>query len=235
MVSKQSLPKYSLPAIKRGKNWVIVEPRGKGYVYRWGAKKLPVDPSEVKTRLFDDAVYRRWLKRTGKRGSKRQSRRNCRYGVIKAGPYRGECMTYAEYKRSKLRERKSERSSSRKCRYGIVKSGSRRGKCMTYAEYKRAHPSGRKLPKHMSRKAKTIKPKPSKPKPSKRKPSGPKKSTRVRGCVRQTSKKYTSRPGPPYPANECVGQVRKGNDGLMYRSELASNGVGRWKKIKKAK
>lgn len=49
-------------------------------------------------------------------------------------------------------------------------------------------------------------------------------------CKKQTSKKYTSRPSPPYPANECCGQVKTGNDGLKYMSVEAANGVCRWVK-----
>jgi hypothetical protein len=43
-----------------------------------------------------------------------------------------------------------------------------------------------------------------------------------------TQKKYTSRGSPPYPANECRGLFKTGNDGLVYESRGASNGVYRW-------
>ncbi len=49
-----------------------------------------------------------------------------------------------------------------------------------------------------------------------------------RGCSKQSQSKYASRPSPPYPANNCVGRSLKGNDGRMYVSKLASNGIGRW-------
>ena len=51
-----------------------------------------------------------------------------------------------------------------------------------------------------------------------------------RDCVEQTSKKYTNRNSPPYPANVCpVGDKKKGNDGKMYVvSEPNKNGVSRW-------
>ncbi len=49
-----------------------------------------------------------------------------------------------------------------------------------------------------------------------------------RGCTKQSQSKYASRPSPPYPANNCVGRSLKGNDGRMYVSKLASNGIGRW-------
>jgi hypothetical protein len=52
-----------------------------------------------------------------------------------------------------------------------------------------------------------------------------------RGCTRQHTKKYTSRDSPPYPANNCAGQTRIGNDGELWHSKRASNGVHRWVKI----
>jgi hypothetical protein len=49
-------------------------------------------------------------------------------------------------------------------------------------------------------------------------------------CEKMTTKKYTSRGSPPYPANECRGLTKKGNDGAMWESRGASNGVYRWMK-----
>ena len=56
----------------------------------------------------------------------------------------------------------------------------------------------------------------------------------ARDCVEQTSKKYTNRNSPPYPANVCpVGDKKKGNDGKMYVvSEPNKNGVSRWVPVK---
>ena len=48
-------------------------------------------------------------------------------------------------------------------------------------------------------------------------------------CERMHTKKYTSRGSPPYPANECRGHEKMGNDGKNYVSTRASNGVYRWK------
>jgi len=50
-----------------------------------------------------------------------------------------------------------------------------------------------------------------------------------RGCVKQTTAKYTNRPSPPYPANECCGRLMEGNDGRVYRSNPNRNGVCAWK------
>lgn len=47
-------------------------------------------------------------------------------------------------------------------------------------------------------------------------------------CERQETKKYTSRKSPPYPANECKGTEKIGNDGKMYISVGNKNGVHRW-------
>jgi hypothetical protein len=47
-------------------------------------------------------------------------------------------------------------------------------------------------------------------------------------CERQTTKKYTSRPGPPWPAAECIGQVKRGNDERMYIARSYPSGAKRW-------
>ena len=51
-----------------------------------------------------------------------------------------------------------------------------------------------------------------------------------RGCSPQSTKKYRSRSSPPYPANNCCGATKKGNDGNTYKSVKASNGICRWVK-----
>lgn len=54
-------------------------------------------------------------------------------------------------------------------------------------------------------------------------------SKRVYHCVRQTTKKYTQRKSPPYPAQECPNKKMKGNDGNMYISHMANEtGIYRW-------
>ena len=47
-------------------------------------------------------------------------------------------------------------------------------------------------------------------------------------CDEQTTKKYTERNSPPYPANQCPGKWRVGNDGNMYLSVPNKNGIHRW-------
>ena len=49
-------------------------------------------------------------------------------------------------------------------------------------------------------------------------------------CKRSTLKKYTSRPSPPYPAQECPGKRKKGSDGAWYISSADKRGVYRWQK-----
>ncbi len=51
------------------------------------------------------------------------------------------------------------------------------------------------------------------------------------GCKKKTSAKYTSRPGPPYAAQECRGLYQLGNDGYTYQSVGNVNGIYRWKKL----
>ena len=47
--------------------------------------------------------------------------------------------------------------------------------------------------------------------------------------TRKIDKKYSTRPSPPYPANEHCGETMKGNDGRMYTSIPDKNKVCRWK------
>lgn len=50
-------------------------------------------------------------------------------------------------------------------------------------------------------------------------------------CVASTQKKYTSRPSPPYPANDCKGKELRGNDGQLYKSIANARGVYSWKPV----
>ena len=49
-------------------------------------------------------------------------------------------------------------------------------------------------------------------------------------CKRSVHSKYTTRPGPPYPANDCRGQAKQGNNGTWYVSTANVNGVYSWRK-----
>lgn len=49
-------------------------------------------------------------------------------------------------------------------------------------------------------------------------------------CVKRTTKRYTDRPSPPYPANECCGKKKRGNDGRMWLSKKYERGICRWVK-----
>ena len=54
-----------------------------------------------------------------------------------------------------------------------------------------------------------------------------------RGCIKQTTKKYITRDGPAYPANECPpGMAALGNDELMYVNVQNKKGINQWRKIK---
>lgn len=50
----------------------------------------------------------------------------------------------------------------------------------------------------------------------------------LEGCTKSQLKKYMSRKSPPFPANQCCGQVLVGNDGREYISKADKNGVCRW-------
>jgi hypothetical protein len=51
---------------------------------------------------------------------------------------------------------------------------------------------------------------------------------RSRVSLGETTKKYKSRPSPPYKANSFCDFVMKGNDDQMYLSKRGSDGVCRW-------
>lgn len=53
-------------------------------------------------------------------------------------------------------------------------------------------------------------------------------------CKKTDSKKYLSRPSPPYPANKCCGERKVGNDGTYYKSVPNFRGICRWVKIPSA-
>ena len=56
---------------------------------------------------------------------------------------------------------------------------------------------------------------------------------RIKGskCIMQTTKKYLSRPSPPYPANKCCGKTMTGNDGAKYIAMPSVSGICAWKKV----
>jgi hypothetical protein len=47
-------------------------------------------------------------------------------------------------------------------------------------------------------------------------------------CVRQTAKRYKSRPSPPFHARDCKGETKEGNDGAPYVSVANAKGVFQW-------
>jgi hypothetical protein len=53
------------------------------------------------------------------------------------------------------------------------------------------------------------------------------------GCVKRTSGRFVkeTRVSPPIPAKECVGQVRRGNDGNWYEPEPDKNGRYFWQLV----
>lgn len=47
-------------------------------------------------------------------------------------------------------------------------------------------------------------------------------------------KKYRERPSPAYPANECCGEEKRGNDGKMWKSVRNAIGICSWKLMDKS-
>lgn len=104
----------------------------------------------------------------------------------------------------KSRGNKSRKSGSR--------IGAKAGK-YTYARYGKQRASNRKLKKSRRTHRKVER-----------------SNRKKRGCSPQSTKKYRSRKTPSYPANNCCGATKKGNDGKKYKSIRASNGICRWVK-----
>jgi len=52
-------------------------------------------------------------------------------------------------------------------------------------------------------------------------------------CIKSRRAKYISRPGPPYPAQDCKDLVKLGNDRKKYKSVSNNKGIYQWKKIAK--
>jgi len=46
--------------------------------------------------------------------------------------------------------------------------------------------------------------------------------------IKETQKKYTTRPSPPFPASECKNKKKKGNNGKFFKSVVGKNGVYKW-------
>ena len=89
-------------------------------------------------------------------------------------------------------------------------------------------------PKPTSSKALSPKPtssKPISPKPTSSKPISPKPTSSKPKCVEQLGKKYLIRDSPPYPANECCGELMEGKYGQMYKSVPNKKGICRWNKV----
>jgi len=113
----------------------------------------------------------------------------------------------------RVKSRKGGRKSKgKKSKSKRTRRGAKAGK-YSYARYGKQRASNRKLKK------------------SRRTHRKVERSKRMkRGCSRQSTKKYRSRSSPPYPANNCCGATKKGNDGKSYKSVKAANGICRWVK-----
>lgn len=59
------------------------------------------------------------------------------------------------------------------------------------------------------------------------------KSKKIYNCRKLNTKKYLSRPSPPYSASECPSKIMKGNDGNKYISINSLYGPFKWIKYSK--
>lgn len=93
----------------------------------------------------------------------------------------------------------------------------------------------RKSSSRQKSKQRLIKRKLSKKRVSRKRVSRKRKTSRQktpnRGCSRSFQSKYITRPGPPYPAQDCKNRVLLGNDREYYESSPDINGIYKWKKI----
>jgi hypothetical protein len=96
---------------------------------------------------------------------------------------------------------------------------------------------GRTLKKRKPKKPNTTKKtkKAKKPKKSLKPAKRPtkKSSKRIDKCVISKTKKYRTRSSPPYPANQCPGAKKMGNDGRYYKSVADVNRVYKWARVAK--
>ena len=56
------------------------------------------------------------------------------------------------------------------------------------------------------------------------------KKRSVGRCEPSRLKKYINRKSPPYPAQNCKGHKKRGNDGVFYISKPNVRGIYSWKK-----
>jgi len=117
------------------------------------------------------------------------------------------------------------RKSKRKSRSKTTKRKSKRKS--------KSKSTKRKSKRKSKSKSKTTKRKSKSKRKSKRKSARKSKSSSKssRRCEKSYLKKYISRPGPPYPAQDCKNKTKSGNDGEVYRSSPNKNGIFTWKKI----
>jgi hypothetical protein len=77
---------------------------------------------------------------------------------------------------------------------------------------------------------KKASPKKASPKKASAKASPKKASDKT--CAEKTTKKYVTRQSPPFPANQCQGHMKKGNDGNFWQStRVGAQKVYTWKKV----
>ena len=156
---------------------------------------------------------------------RRKSKSKPKRRKSKSKPKRRKSKPKKRKSKSKPKKRKSK--SKPKKRKSKSKPKKRKSKSKPKKRKSKSKPKKRKSKSKPKSKPKRRKSK-SKPKRSKSKPKRSKSKSKPKGCVKQTTKKYTSRKSPSFPANQCCGRTMVGNDGKQYFSKRASNGVCRW-------
>jgi hypothetical protein len=180
----------------------------------------------------NDVPYLRSRKAKGKSRSRRRSRKaKSKSRSRRKSRRRSRKAKSKSRSRRRSRKAKSKSRSRRRSRKAKSKSRSRR-KSRRRSRKAKSKSRSRRKSRRRSRKAKSK----SRSRRKSRRRSAPRRSKKRaipgKGCemARQYTKKYSTRPGPPYPANipKCKGKIMVGNDGREYESKMSKNGVYRW-------
>jgi len=126
-------------------------------------------------------------------------------------------------------KRKSKRKSRTRRSVGIPRKSKSRSRRRVGRPRKSKSKSKRRVgrPRKSKRKSRSRRSveKPRKSKKSRR------SSTSKDKCEKSSLKKYINRNGPPFPAQNCKGVSRTGNDGQKYKSKPDKNGIYKWIKV----
>ncbi len=192
---------------------------GKGVYFLYHNKRVYL-PERVAKALGKGSKSRK-NKSSAHRKVKRKSRKSRKSRKRKSRKRRKSRKSRKRKSRKSRKRRKSRKSrkrrKSRKSRKSRKRKSRKRRKSRKSRKRRKSRKSRKRRKSRKSRKSR------------KRKSRKSKKVKQARGCNIQSGKKYVTRNSPPYPANECCGQRKAGNDGRMYVSKTDKNGVCHWK------